>query len=127
MNGYAPTGKEVVKLIAHIRSVMNKYGGSREALRVTEFGWADWGPEAKKGFTVGAKKQAAYTSQAIQGLWKARFELLEPARGIVYYAWRDESVCSGGEDFWGLHTGLLTLNGQPKPALTSLKPVASLH
>ena len=47
VNGYAPTGKEVVKLITHIRSVMNKYGGSREALRVTEFGWADWGPEPK--------------------------------------------------------------------------------
>jgi polysaccharide biosynthesis protein PslG len=127
VNGYAPTGKDVVKLITHIRSVMNKYGGSGEALRVTEFGWADRGPEVKKGrFTVGAKKQAAYTSQAIQGLWKARFKL--NLRGIVYYAWRDESVYAGGKDFWGLHTGLLTLNGQPKPALTSFQnTVASLH
>jgi polysaccharide biosynthesis protein PslG len=127
VNGYAPTGKDVVKLITHIRRVMNKYGGSGEALRVTEFGWADWGPEVKKGrFTVGARKQAAYTSYAIKGLWKARYKL--DLRGIVYYAWRDESVYAGGKDFWGLHTGLLTLNGQPKPALTSFqKTVASLH
>jgi hypothetical protein len=127
VNGYAPTGNGVVKLINGIRKYVDRLGGGGEALRVTEFGWADRGPEPKKGrFTVGAKKQAAYTAQAIKGLWKARFRL--NLRGIVYYAWRDESVYSGGKDFWGLHTGLLTLNGQSKPALASFRnAVASLH
>ncbi len=127
INGYAPTGKDVLTLVKRMRSLMNRLGGAREALRVTEFGWANWGPEAKRGrFTVGAKKQALYTSQAIKELWKARFRL--NLRGIVYYAWRDQSVYSGGKDFWGLHTGLLTLNGQAKPALSSFQhTVASLH
>jgi hypothetical protein len=127
VNGYAPTGKGVLKLIGEIRKTVDKYGGGGEALRVTEFGWADWGPEPKRGrFTVGPKKQASYTAQAIKGLWKARFKL--NLRGIVYYAWRDETVYSGGKDFWGLHTGLLNLNGQSKPALSSFRSaVASLR
>ena len=32
VNGYAPTGKGVVKLITHIRKVVNSYGGSKTAL-----------------------------------------------------------------------------------------------
>jgi polysaccharide biosynthesis protein PslG len=127
INGYAPTGKGVVSLVTQIRRLIDRYGGKHEALRLTEFGWADRGPEVKKGrFTVGPKRQGLYTAQAIEGLWKARKRL--KLRGIVYYAWRDETVYSGGKDFWGLHTGLLQLNGQPKPALSSFSnAVHSLH
>ena len=125
VNGYAPTGGAVAKLIAHIRKVVNRYGGRKTALRVSEFGWADRGPEHPRGrFTVG-KKQGPYTYQAIRSLWKARKHL--KLRGIVYYDWRDQPVYAGGKNFWGLHTGLLTLNGKPKPALTWFKKaVASL-
>lgn len=125
VNGYAPTGRGVAKLIAHIRRVVNHYGGAKTSLRVSEFGWADRGPEHPRGrFTVG-KKQGPYTYQAIRGLWKARKRL--KLRGIVYYDWRDQPVYAGGKNFWGLHTGLLTLNGKPKPALRWFKKaVASL-
>jgi hypothetical protein len=126
VNGYAPTGKAVLKLITHIRRVMNSYGGAKTALRISEFGWADRGPEHPRGrFTVG-RKQGPYTYQAIRALWKARNRL--NLRGIVYYDWRDQPVYAGGKNFWGLHTGLLTLNGQPKPALGWFKKaVASLR
>ena len=37
-------------------------------------------------------------------------------------------VYAGGKNFWGLHTGLLAINGNPKPALPWFqKAVASLH
>jgi hypothetical protein len=119
VNGYAPTGRGVAKLIAHIRKVVNRYGGAKTALRVSEFGWADRGPEHPRGrFTVG-RKQGPYTYQAIRDLWKERHKL--KLRGIVYYDWRDQPVYAGGKNFWGLHTGLLTMNGQPKPALAWFK------
>jgi polysaccharide biosynthesis protein PslG len=126
VNGYAPTGGGVPKLIAHIRRLTNRLGGRAAALRVTEFGWADRGPERPRGrFTVG-RRQGLYTYQAIRGLWKARARL--GLRGIVYYDWRDQPVYAGGKNFWGLHTGLLTMNGRAKPALSWFKKaVASLR
>jgi hypothetical protein len=65
------------------------------------------------------RDQGPYTYQAIRGLWKARKKL--KLRGIVYYDWRDQPVYAGGKNFWGLHTGLLTINGKPKPALRWFK------
>jgi hypothetical protein len=119
VNGYAPTGKAVISLARHIRRQINSYGGQATALRISEFGWADRGPEHPRGrFTVG-KKQGPYTYQAIRGLWKARKGL--KLRGIVYYDWRDQPVYAGGKNFWGLHTGLLAINGKAKPALSWFK------
>ena len=40
-------------------------------------------------------------------------------RGIVYFNWRDATPYAGGKDFWGLHTGLLRIDGSPKPALAA--------
>ena len=39
-------------------------------------------------------------------------------RGFVYYSWRDATPYAPDyRDMWGLHTGLVQLNGRPKPAL----------
>ena len=50
-------------------------------------------------------------------------------RGVVYYAWRDGAPYPPlFKDFWGLHTGLLSLTGSAKPALNAFKnTVAGLH
>ena len=126
VNGYAPTGKGVPKLIAGIRKMLNRYGGKAAGIRVTEFGWADRGPERPRGRFTAGKKQGLYTYQAIRGLWKARAKL--GIRGIVYYDWRDQPVYAGGKNFWGLHTGLLNMQGNAKPALRWFKKaVASLR
>jgi hypothetical protein len=38
--------------------------------------------------------------------------------GVVYFGWRDGAPYAPDfKDFWGLHTGLITLKGRPKPAL----------
>jgi hypothetical protein len=127
VNGYAPTGRRVPKLIAHMRRIINRLGGRAAALRVTEFGWADQGPEHPRGrFTSGLRRQGPYIYQAIRGLWRVRRRL--KLRGVVYYSWRDQPVYAGGKNFWGLHTGLMTMNGHPKPALQWFaRAVASLH
>jgi hypothetical protein len=126
VNGYAPTGNGVTKLIGGIRKMLNRYGGKAASIRVTEFGWADHGPERPRGRFTAGKKQGLYTYQAIRGLWKARGKLR--IRGIVYYDWRDQPVYAGGKNFWGLHTGLLTMQGNAKPALAWFKKaVASLR
>ena len=45
-------------------------------------------------------------------------------RGVVYFNWRDSTPYADGVDFFGLHTGLLRLHGQAKPALSAYKEVA---
>jgi hypothetical protein len=81
---------------------------------VTEFGWATRpGPGSK--MTVGPKTQARLLKTAIRTLASERARL--HLRGLVYYAWRDAKPYPGGEDFWGLHTGLIDRHGHSKPAL----------
>ena len=45
-------------------------------------------------------------------------------RGVVYFNWRDSPPYPGGQDFFGLHTGLLSRDGQPKPAFGAYRGVA---
>ena len=40
----------------------------------------------------------------------------EHLRGVVYFGWRDGAPYAPQfSDFWGLHTGLLTIHGRPSP------------
>ena len=42
-------------------------------------------------------------------------------RGLVYYNWKDSTPYAGGPDFFGLHTGLLDINGAEKPGYLSFQ------
>jgi hypothetical protein len=48
---------------------------------------------------------------------------------VVYYSWRDARPYPPKyNDMWGLHTGLLDVNGNPKPAYHAFgRAVASLR
>jgi hypothetical protein len=50
-------------------------------------------------------------------------------RGVVYYSWRDAHPYPPlYKDMWGLHTGLLDVNGNPKPAFGAFcQAVAALR
>lgn len=80
---------------------------------ITEIGWATQGPGLR--YTPGPDGQA----QRIQWLFKlVRDERRSLGiRGVVYYMWQDAPIYPGGQDFWGLHTGLLDFYGGEKPAL----------
>jgi hypothetical protein len=124
VNGYAPTGKRVIKLVRRFRKLLNRNGARKIALRVTEFGWADRGPEVpRNSYTAGPRRQGKFIATALRGLWRARRYL--KLKGVVYYSWRDQPVYEGGRPFWGLYTGLTRLDGSPKPALRTFQRTVS--
>jgi hypothetical protein len=87
---------------------------------VTEIGWASGGPPSP--FTVGERGQAERIRALLEGLAARRQGL--GVRGVVYYNWKDARPYPGGKDFFGLHTGLLTIDGRPKPALAAFRHAA---
>jgi len=81
-------------------------------------GWSDRGPRSP--FRVGAAGQASRIKSAIPALAKAARKLR--LRGFIYYSWRDGlPYAPNFKDFWGLHTGLLRINGTPKPAYNAFR------
>ena len=112
VNPYAATPEGVVGFLQQIRTIMDAAGDPDGHLYASEFGWSDVGPGSD--FRVGAAGQATAIAGAIPQLWAARIAL--KLDGFVYYSWRDGPPYAGGHDFWGLHTGLLSLNNKAKPA-----------
>lgn len=89
--------------------------GSRAPIWVTEIGWATSGPQSP--FTVGAQGQAVRLTQLFDEFPAQRERL--GIRGLVYYNWKDSPRYAGGSDFWGLYSGLLTIDGAEKPGFAA--------
>lgn len=118
VNPYATTTRQLVSKLARVRKIMNKHHDRKARIWITEMGWSDAGPRAP--FRVGAGGQASRVTTAIPALAKNRAKL--KLRGFVYYSWRDgRPYAPLFRDFWGLHTGLLTLDGSPKPAYSAFQ------
>lgn len=138
INAYAKDAKELETLLVKIRKLMNNRRDKKTKIWVTEIGWGDTGPAHR--FIVGRKGQA----KRITSMFKTVKKLLKPKkkrkakqrqkqntkakakqkkaldirlRGLVYFSWRDGAPYAPlFEDLWGLHTGLLDLDGRQKPA-----------
>jgi polysaccharide biosynthesis protein PslG len=118
INSYARNRRELGLLLRGTRRRMNRRGDRRARIWVTELGWGDRGPRHR--FIVGSRGQArrittsfAYVRRHRQGL---------RLRGVVYYSWRDSPPYPPSyKDMWGLHTGLLRLDGSPKPAYRAFR------
>jgi hypothetical protein len=87
---------------------------------ITEVGWASGGPASP--FTPGPEGQAERIRAALHAFARRREEL--GLHGVIYFNWRDAPVYEGGGDFFGLHTGLLDIDGHAKPALDAYRSVA---
>jgi polysaccharide biosynthesis protein PslG len=125
VNPYGKNTSQLVGKLKRFRSILN-HGHARKAkLWVTEFGWSDVGPASS--FRAGSAGQARQIRRALPALVRLRSHLR--LRGIVYFSWRDGAPYPPAfKDFWGLHTGLLRVNGAPKPAFASFKAaLASLR
>ncbi len=94
--------------------------GSGAPIWITEIGWASGGPASP--FTVGPDGQAERIRAALEIFHRRREEL--GLHGVIYFNWRDAPLYEGGQDFFGLHTGLLDIDGKPKPALDAYRSVA---
>jgi hypothetical protein len=115
INPYGHTADAVIKNIARARALMQRFHDNAP-IWATEVGWSDSGPGGPQ--RVGPQGQATEIGNLVGALLRVRSSL--NVRGLVYYQWRDARPYNG-KDFWGLHTGLLTLDGQPKPAYYALQ------
>jgi hypothetical protein len=114
INSYAVTPKHLVKLMNTTRKLVNRIGGRSDKFRITEVGWCDSG--IKNQFCVGRKRQAKYTGGALSVMKKKRSAW--KLRGFAWFSWRDGRPYTS-RDFWGNHTGLLTIKGKKKPAFNA--------
>jgi polysaccharide biosynthesis protein PslG len=111
INSYARDHKELGRLLKSVRKLMNRRGDRGGSIWITELGWGDRG--VKHRFVVGEKGQATRISKSLSLIRKLRAKLR--IRGVVYYSWRDAKPYPPHyDDDWGLHTGLLDLQGTPK-------------
>ncbi len=121
INAYSPTASGLIALLRRVRSTLDGARRVAVAIRVTEFGWSDTGPGSL--YRLGARGQATQISAVVKDFYAVRSAL--DLQGFVYFDWRDARPYKGGFNFWGLHTGLLKLNGKPKPALKAFSSAAN--
>lgn len=110
---YSPDVGGVMESLQVARDALDAAGDEHVRIWITEVGWADSGPSSK--FTVSTEEQAELVAE----LYRRTGAVAEAMklRGVAYYGWRDVKPYPGGRDFWGLHTGLMTLDNDRKPAL----------
>ena len=119
VNPYGLDARGVLDTVRTVRRVAAE-SGDNPAVWVTELGWATGGPPS--AFKVSEPRQAELLEDTVLALARQRDRLR--IRGVVYFNWRDSTPYAGGVDFFGLHTGLLRLDGEAKPALSAYKKVA---
>jgi polysaccharide biosynthesis protein PslG len=111
INPYARDHRELGRLLRSVRKQMNARRDRRGQIWITEIGWGDRGP--KHRYIVGEKGQATRIAKSFALVRKQRTKLR--LRGVVYFSWRDAAPYAPTfKDMWGLHTGLLDINGEPK-------------
>jgi hypothetical protein len=115
LNPYSRNTKGVTAQLVAARRLLDRMGGRRIALRVTEAGWASGGP--RHAFNRGPVGQARRLRVMFRELYKRRRAL--KLRGVIWFNWRDTPPYRA--DFWGLHTGLKLLDGTPKPAYAAFR------
>jgi hypothetical protein len=119
VHAFAADAGGAIEAVAAARRLLDD-NDDDASIWVTEIGWASGGPGSP--FTVGEGGQAGRIRALLAGLAARRRDL--GVRGVVYYDWKDARPFPGGKDFFGLHTGLLTIDGRAKPALAAFRRAA---
>lgn len=114
---YAEDVGGVMVALQTARDALDAAGDTDVAIRITEVGWSDNGPKSK--FTVSSAQQAELVGELYRRTAAVAEEM--QLKGVVYYGWRDVEPCPDCKDFWGWHTGLMTLENEPKPALQAYR------
>jgi len=118
INSYARNSRELGRLLKSIRKLINRRGGRRDQIWITELGWATSGPRSR--FNLGVRGQARQISSSYSLIRKQRRRL--KLRGVVYFSWKDlPRYAPLYQNLWGLHAGLLNLDGTPKSGFNSFK------
>jgi plastocyanin len=108
----------VVPAVESMRAVMTQFGDGSPIV-VGETGWATDGPPGTG--TVGEDGQVMDIKCSLIKLALRRTAL--NIAGVMYYQWKDALPYS--RDFWGLHTGLVRLDGTRKPGYAAFAAAAA--
>jgi hypothetical protein len=114
VHAFARNSRGVVGAVEAARRVETSHGADTPVW-ITELGWATGGPPS--AFRVSERRQAVLIRRTLAELARRRRDLR--LRGVVYFNWRDSRPFAGGQDFFGLHTGLLRIDGSAKPGLAA--------
>lgn len=119
---YAADVDGVLAILHRARLQLDDLGDPERPIWATELGWATGGPPVT--ITTAEPAQAALLRDAIATMQRARDAL--HLRGFVAFRWKDVALNDGQTDVWALHTGLLRVDGSPKPALDAFAAGADL-
>lgn len=115
---YATSAEDSYEIVAALREVMDTNGDGSAGIRVTEIGWASQGPDSP--FSLDESGQAREIGKVFNQLVDQASAL--KLRGISYFNWQDaKPYAPAYRDFWGLHTGLLAIDGREKPAYSAFR------
>lgn len=121
VHAYARTPEDAVAILRRVRTRLDRTGHRRARLWVTEVGWPDAGPRAP--VPIGARYEADAIERLYGLAWAARTSLRLDVVGL--WSYRDLPPDPGGSDSWGLHLGLVTRKGHPKPAYAAFARAAA--
>jgi hypothetical protein len=117
---YAPAADQVAEIMLEVRRIADRNGDPGAALRVTELGWSTGGPPSP--FRTDRVGQAELIRRSWAALVRRQGQL--KLAGLIYFGWRDLIPYAPlFQDFFGLHTGLLELDGRDKPARAAFADV----
>jgi hypothetical protein len=113
---YARNHRGVLSVIRRARSIMHRYGDGRKPVWVTEIGWASAGPVSRntRAYRTTRAGQARRVSTTLRAFARARRRLR--IGRVVWFSLQDRRPVNGERDWWGLHTGLFGVWGNPKPS-----------
>jgi hypothetical protein len=117
---YAEDVKELDDQVSGVRKTMDKSGGKKDDLWITEIGYASDGPKSQEVVKKGEKGQAKAITDAYKYLNKKDKKFDIP--GIIYFTWQDAAASTGVCQFC-VFAGLLDQQGNQKKAFGAYKKV----
>jgi polysaccharide biosynthesis protein PslG len=120
VHGYARTHRGSVGVVRRARAIMRRYGDRKTPIWITEMGWATGGPVSRntRAYKTTEVGQASRVRKTLSALARARKRYRIGM--VVWFSWQDRLPGPGERDWWGLHTGLFDVAGNPKPGWLAL-------
>ena len=89
--------------------------GRAKPIWITEMGWATGGPVSRntRAYRTSASGQARRVRSTLRAFARSRRRL--GIGLVVWFSLQDRLATNGERDWWGLHTGLFDVSGNPKP------------
>jgi hypothetical protein len=124
LHPYAYDDEWVLAAVRRARALMNRHGDRQTKLWVTELGWATAGAVSFNTRAIRKSKrgQAVLLTRTYRALlrYRRRYGLAT----VVWFALRDRNLGPDEGDWWGIHTGLFDVDGEPKPGWSAYARVA---